>query len=200
MPFKSKFFRLVFSLLFSLVPTVFAAVPPLRVTVFDADANAIYKGTIRANATFATPTLRAGDYVVQFHGSESALKNNQYLLVVSAGTKKVIAVAVPGETLIAGGAAMKINVRPGLNITGQVAKEGAVASADSSKVRMINGRRYVWVGPELGSNHGGRWVADGLPPAGNVGVLSADEIRKKQDRGGEGSMLNGQRFERPRAF
>jgi hypothetical protein len=200
MRYKLKFFTLVFGLLFALRATIFAGVPSVEVTVFDASEKVVFKQPINADSAFATGNLRPGKYVVQFKSHSAALKNNQYLLVVSAGAKKVIATAVPGETLTDGGAAVKINVGAGLNITGQVAKELAPANADTSKSRMINGKRYVWVGPELGSNQAGHWVAEGSPPALNVGVLSADELRKKQDRGGEGSMLNGQRFEGGRHY
>ena len=55
------------------------------------------------------------------------MKRNRYLLVVSAGRKKVIAADVPGEKLLGGGAALKINVGLGLKIAGQVAKQSAVA-------------------------------------------------------------------------
>ena len=200
MPYTIRFLCLVFGLFPGLVAMVSATVPLLEVTVFDAGGKTVFRGPTSSNATFATQDLGPGNYVVQFNSRRAAVKNNQYLLVVSAGTKKVIAAAVPGETLVAGGAAVKISVGSGSKITGQVAKEAPVASADTSKVRVIDGKRYVWVRPELGSNRAGHWAAEGLPPVRNVIVLDPDEVRKKQDRGGEGSMLNGHRFERPRAF
>ena len=86
-----------------------------------------------------------------------ALKGNQYLVVVSAGKKKVIADAVPGEKFNSGGVAMRVKVGPGLNITGQVASQQSVVLAGSPNVRVINGQRYVWVTNVTGSHLGLCW-------------------------------------------
>ena len=59
----------------------------MDVTVFDANGKVAFKGPMSANATFATRNLHPGHYVVQFNSRRAAVKNNQYLLVVSAGTK-----------------------------------------------------------------------------------------------------------------
>lgn len=187
----NKFVRLAFSVLLGIAATAYGDVPSMDVTVFDASGKVAFKGPTSANATFATRNLHPGNYVVQFNTKSAAVKDNHYLLVVSAGRKKVIADTVPGEQFIAGGAAMKVNVGPGLRITGQVANEQAVARAGLSKYRVINGARYLWVSPELGSNLGGHWVEEGLAPGRNVIRWGTDEVRGKQDRAGEGSMLNG---------
>jgi hypothetical protein len=75
-----------------------------------------------------------------------------------------------------------------LRITGQIANEDT-ADQVASKYRMINGKRYAWVTAELGSNRGGHWVEEGSSPMGNVTVWTSDELRKRMDRGGEGSMF-----------
>ncbi len=161
---------------------------PTKVTVFDAGGKVAFKGPVSANATFATRNLPAGNYVVRFNAESAAVKGNHYLLVVSAGKKKVIAAAVPGDKLTGGGAAMKIAVGPSLKITGHVANEQAVARAGASNLRIIGGKRYVWVTTELGSNLG-HWVEEGSPPARNIIRLSSDDLRRRQDRSGEGSMI-----------
>ena len=163
--------------------------PFMDVTVFDATQKIVFKQAIQVNATFATGSLRAGKYVVQFNSKSAALRNAQYLAVVSAGKKKVIAAAVPGEKFMAGGAAMKIAVEAGTQITGQVATESVVTGRGGPTFRVVDGKRYLWVSARTGSNLAGQWVEETLAPARNVTVWSADEFQKKIDRAGEGSML-----------
>ena len=176
-----------FAVFLGIASTASASVPPMEVTVFDASGKVAFKGPISANATFATGNLHPGNYVVQLKTRSAAVKDNQFLFVVSAGKKKVIAAGVPGETFISGGAAMKVNVGPGLKITGKVAKEEAGNGV--SKYRVIDGKRYFWVIAETGSNRGGHWVEEGLAPAGNLNGVTSDDIRRRQDHAGEGSMI-----------
>jgi hypothetical protein len=186
---KLPFGLSVFALLLGLATTAYGRIPSMDVTVFDGIGKVAFKGPISANATFATRNLPPGNYVVQFNTKSAAVKENLYLLVVSAGKKKVIAAAVPGEKFTGGGVAMKIDVGRGSQITGQVAKEQAVAQVDEATSRVIDGQRYFWVTNELGSNLGGRWVAEGLAPAANINRVRTDDIRKWQDSAGEGSMI-----------
>lgn len=144
---------------------VASATPAMDVTVSKDDKTA-FKGTTSAKGTFSTGKLEPGTYVVQFNARNAAsVKGQQFAVVVSAGKKKVTADSVAGAKFVGGGIAMKVDVGNGLNITGQVASGSeAVAqsgSSGSAKVRIINGERYVWVGPETGSNIGGRWVEEG---------------------------------------
>jgi hypothetical protein len=169
--------------------TAYASVPPMEVTVFDASGKVAFKGPTSADATFATGNLQPGNYVVQLKTRSAAVKDNQFLFVVSAGKKKVIAASVPGKTFVSGGAAMKINVGPGLKITGQVAKEQTVAQGEGQNFRVIDGKRYFWVIAETGSNRGGHWVEEGLAPAGNLNGVTSDDIRRRQDHAGEGNMV-----------
>lgn len=185
----SRFVRWASALLLGIASAAYAAVPPMEVTVFDAGGHVAFKGPLSANASFATKTVPAGHYVVKLNTHSAAVKNNQYLLVVAAGKKKVIASAVPGEKFITGGVAMKVDAGSRLQITGQIANEQATADQGVSKYRVINGKRYVWVAAELGSNRGGHWVEEGSSSMGNVIVWSSDELQKRMDRGGEGSML-----------
>jgi hypothetical protein len=186
---KLSFVVSVFAVLLGLAITAYGGVPSLEVTVFAADGKVAFKGPMSANATFATRNLQPGNYVVQFNTKSTAVKDHQYLLVVSAGNKKVIAAAVPGAKFTSGGVAMKIDVGPGSKITGQVAKEQTVAQVDGATFRVIDGTRYFWVTNELGSNLGGRWVAEGLAPASNINSVRTDDVRKWLDKAGEGSMV-----------
>jgi len=158
----------------------------MEVTVLDASGKVEFKGATNADGTFATANLQPGHYVVQLNTKNAAAKRSQYLLVVSAGKKKVIATGIPGEIFMGGGAAVKVNVGPGLKITGQVADEKIVAGG--LNYRVVGGQRFVWVTAELGSNVGGRWVEEGLALARNITSLKTDSIKKFQEKGGEGSM------------
>jgi hypothetical protein len=101
----------------------YGGVPPLNVTVSDVGGKAAFKGVTNAAGTFATANLKPGDYVVQFNSTFGGMKGNRFAIVVSAGTKKVAAAAVPGEKFAGGGVALKVAVGAGLNITGQVVTE-----------------------------------------------------------------------------
>ncbi len=184
-----RFVRRAIVFLLGIASAAYAAVPPMEVTVFDASGHVAFSGPLSANASFATKNLPAGHYVVQLSTNSAAVKNNQYLLVVAAGRKKLTASAVPGEKFITGGAAIKVDVRSRLQITGQIANEQATGDQGLSRYRVINGKRYVWVTTELGSNRGGHWVEEGSAPMVNVIVWTSDELRKRMDRGGEGSMF-----------
>src|ERR1700682_695881 len=142
-----RFARIAF--FFIAISVVCGAVPALNVTVSDASGKAAFKGATNADGTFATTNLKPGNYVVQLNSTNSALKGNQYSVVISAGKKKVSASAVAGETFTVG-VAMKIDLGASVNITGQVAVE--------SKVAMKDGKKMVWLAPRIGSNLPGRWV------------------------------------------
>jgi hypothetical protein len=118
----------VVGLLGAAASVVSAAVPLINVTVADSSGKVAYKGATDGKGTFATGKLPPGGYVVQFN-SNSAPKGSKYVLVISAGKKKVMANAVEAEKFAAGGVAMKIEVAAGLNITGQVAAAGAQTSS-----------------------------------------------------------------------
>lgn len=179
------------ALLLSLASTVRGGIPALQATVFDADQKVAFQGPLGADGSFATRSLPPGRYVVQFKTKNTAAKNNLYLLVVSAGKKKVIAAAVPGHKFTAGGVAMRVDVGPSSRITAQVAQEDAMTGQGVSRYRVIDGRRYVWMNTQLGSNLRGRWVEERLAPAVNVVNVTMDNVRTVQDSAGEGSMLTG---------
>ena len=165
-------------------------VPAIKVIVSDASGKVAFKGVTQADATFATSSLPSGEYVVQFGATNDELKGNQYLLVVSAGKKKVIADAVAGEQFAGGGVAMKVQVGAGLRITGQVANEQSVIAKGYTKVRVVNGKRYVWVPARLGTNLGPHWELETLAPAHNLSYITNETMRKLQDHAFEGSMLD----------
>jgi len=171
---------ILLSLLLVVATTVYADLPSMKVIVSDETGNVAFKGTTRVDKSFTTGNLRPGNYVVQFNSKNATVEGNQYLLVVSAGNRKVTANDVTGEQFAGGGVAMRVKVASPLRMTGQVAR-----------TRLIDGRRFVWQTIETGSNLGGRWVEKGTAPARQLLRLSSYDLRKLQDKGGEGSMLNG---------
>jgi hypothetical protein len=189
---KSLLMGAVFALLPSLPLTAYGDVPSMDVTVFNSAGKVAFKGPIGSSATFATRNLAPGDYVVQFNTRSAAVKDNQYVLVVSAGKKKVIATGVAGEKFTRGGVAMRIPVGPDSHIIGQVAKEEATARGEGLKYRVIDGKRFVWVTASLGSHLGGHWESELLAPAGNVAVWRSEDLQKQMNRGGEGSMIENE--------
>jgi len=171
-----------------------ASLPAMDVTVSNPSGKLVYKGKVAANGTFSTGKLEPGNYVVEFNSKTPGPKGAQYAVVVSAGKKKVSADAVPGEKFAAGGVAMKVDVGPGLNLTGQVAAGAITAPGQSNaRVKIVNGKRYVWVGPETGSNMGGRWVEEGEAnvPGLNLQHAGAQGLQNMQDRGSQGSIPGG---------
>ncbi len=162
-------------LTFFVTSIVYGAVPPVNVTVSDAGGKAAFKGTTNANGVFATAKLTPGNYTVQLASQSADVKGKHYAIVVAAGKKKVSAGSVPGEKFARGGVALKVDVGPGLNITGQVAAEEKVSKS---------GKKMVWIPPMLGSNLPGRWVdADSAEAAASKarGNMSQDSVQKMQE-------------------
>ncbi len=189
--YNLKFATAACALLLGITSTVCAGIPPLEVTVFDASGKVGFKGVTNTNGVFETAKLQPGAYVVQFNTKSAATRGNQYLMVVSAGKKKVIATGVAGNKFNGGGVAMRVNVGSGLKITGQVASEQLieVTRQGDLQYRMIGGQPFVWVpAASVGSNQGGHWVEATLAPRQQVITLSRESFQRFQDRAGEGSM------------
>ena len=173
--------RAFITLLIASAAAAFGALPPLTVTVADSTGKAAYKGATNAAGTFATGTLKPGQYVVQFNAKAGDVKGGSYALVVSAGRKKVTADSVAGEKFAGGGVAMKIEVGNGLNITGQVTT-GLQTKLDA------NGKRMVWIPKKLGSNLAGHWVPEDSAEAkewktrGTVSTKSIQDLQAHQDQ------------------
>lgn len=163
-----------------------AAVPTMDVTVSNSSGKLLFKGKTDATGLFTTKSLAPGSYVVQFNSKSS--KGGPFAVVVAAGKKKVVANSVPASKFSKGGVAMRVEVSKAMSLTGQVAEAGQTTMASdegstkgNAKVKYINGKKYVWVQGELGSNLGGRWVDANSPEAQN-----------RQDLGGTKSLQDMQ--------
>lgn len=157
------------------------AAPGIDVTVATASGKLAYRGKTAANGTFSTGKLQPGNYIIQFNSNNGAMESGNYALVVSAGKKKVTAESVTGEKFGKGGVAMKVDVGPGLNITGQVAEANRIASLDPLRVKVVNGKKFYWA-KEVGSNLF-KWVEEGTPEAGNVIRSNQEGFQRMQDNG-----------------
>ena len=158
--------------------SAYAGVPAMSVTVSDSSGKAAYKGTTNSDGGFATTKLKPGSYVVQLNTKNPPAKNSRYAIVVSSGAKKVTANSVAGEKLAGGGVALKVDVGPGLNITGQVASEEGPVSK--------SGKKMVWIPPQTGSNRPGHWAEEGSAEAvaaQNAGSISTRDMQNRQMQG-----------------
>ena len=163
----------------------YAAVPQMTVLVSDSTGKATYKGATDASGTFATATLKPGNYVVQFNARRSAdVKGSNFALVVSAGKKKITADSVAGEKFAGGGVAMRIDLASGMSISGQVA-DAALVKVDE------NGKRLVWIPKKLGSNLPGHWAAENSADAKEAKTQTSYSRQNIQDRQNQGVSPGG---------
>ena len=171
---KNLIRNLVLSAALVVASVVFGAgVAPMDVTVSGPGGKVAYKGKTDANGAFSTPKLAPGNYTVQFNSP--GLKAGQYVVVVSAGKKKVSADSVVGDKFAKGGVAMKVDVGAGLNITGKVALAGGEVRPG-----------MVWIPKQPGSNLPAHWAAADSAEAKEArarGSLSADDLRNMQSKG-----------------
>jgi len=165
-----------------------AGAPAMNVIVSDANGKGAFRGRTNAEGVFSTGKLAPGNYVVQFNSSDAA-RNKQYLLVLSAGRKKVAADSVAGAKFGGSGVALRVSVGPATRIVGQVVTEEPVVSSENTNMKIILGRRYYWLASQTGSNLG-RWVEEGTKEANNLVRLDLVSLQRFQDRAGEGSMSN----------
>jgi hypothetical protein len=185
--------KIIHTILASLVvgSMAYATIPPLSVTVSDASGKAAYKGATDSKGTFATATLKPGNYVVEFNSRRSPdVKGNSFALVVSAGKKKVTADSVAGEKFAGGGVAMRIEVKAGLNIAGQVTN-ALMTKADK------NGEKLVWIPQKLGSNLPSHWANADSTEAREAQTQSSYSIKNLQDVQNRGASPRFGAFVRP---
>ncbi|MGZ5021520.1 MAG: T9SS type A sorting domain-containing protein [Chthoniobacterales bacterium] len=186
-----KTISLIFlGLFFVVAATVDAQIHSVGVTISDASGRLAYQGATNANGTFGTGNLQPGNYVVQFRTESGAIRGNQYLLVIAAGKKKVIADSVRGEQFNRGGVTMKLEVKGGSRITGQLIEERSVLVADQPDTKIVNGHRYRYVTADVGTHLGPHWEDETLGPRLNAVKLDLNYWQKVRDHQGEGSLLN----------
>jgi hypothetical protein len=169
----------------SVVALAAAAVPPINVIVRDPSGKTAYKGATDGKGVFASGTLKAGEYVVQFN-SKTAPKTSRYALIAAAGKEKVVANGIPGDKLVAG-VAVTIKVGPGLNLTAQVTSEDKNSAPIGA-----NGKLMVWIPKQIGSNLAAHWAESDSGEAKQVMTSSGYSLKNMQNKQNQGvSPLNG---------
>jgi carboxypeptidase family protein len=147
-----------------------AGVPGVDITVKQtAGGKTMKQVKTDAAGNFVVGTLPGGGYTLEFRAkNQPELKKKQVSITVKGAKKSGSLEHVKGEQLVAG-AALKLDVAPGANITGQI----------------TSGAKMVWIPPMLGSNQPGHWVEEDSAEAKQSktrGNLSRDSIQKLQEK------------------
>lgn len=94
---------------------------------------------------------------------------------------------------IAGAMALSACSTPETTTTTSTTKARKVNYASQANVKTINGKRYIWVPGQLGSNMSGHWVLEGSREAETLGVqqATAGTLAGWQGTSGEGQVPEG---------
>lgn len=151
---------------------VYANVGGVDVTVKQG-GKAVFKGKTDTSGSFNTGALQPGAYSVEFRAPGSMnLKGQKLAIAVTPGKGAPMQSSADGAHL-QGGVAMNVEVAKTGRLSGQVTQAGRVVEAKTpegmekvkANVKVINGKRHVWVPGPIGSNMGGRWVEEGSEAA-----------------------------------
>jgi len=188
---------LVFSLFFG-VSAAFGAPSFSGINVIvtpKAGGQVAYQGRTDANGQFATGPLARGAYTVEFRAKNGAsFKGTDLVLSVRAGKGGVNQSNLSGDKF-SSPVAMNVEVPKTAPLTGRITAATAAtaqletATSGNTKVKVMNGKRYVWVRGEIGSQIGGKWVLEEDAKADGKHVTrdSKEMLRKVQDLGSVGS-------------
>ena len=152
-----------------------ASVPGLDITV-KKDGKPVYRGKTDASGSFSTANMEPGAYSIELRSPKTLnLKGQQLAISVIAGKQKPRESKADGGHLQAG-VAMTVEVPRPAKLIGKVNSIGALAAQPTgpvpagyervkANVKVINGKRHVWVPAPIGSNMGGKWVEEGSEAA-----------------------------------
>ena len=162
-----------------------------------ANGTAVFNGKTDARGNFATPELAPGSYAVEFRSkAAAAMKGRDITIALNSGKGQTSETTAPADKFSTG-VAMAFEVKRPTKVTGQVGASTGAEAVGNTKgalvpgtLKIMNGKRYVWMPPELGSNIGGKWVPEGSPgaPRANVSRGNRDSLQRMQDMSGQGSM------------
>jgi hypothetical protein len=160
----------------SVAPATYSAtVPGLDVAVTQ-NGKPVYRGKTDDSGSFSTGALQPGAYNVEFRAPKSlSLRGQQLAISVSTGKGAPRTSNADGKHM-QGGVAMSVEVPKTAKLSGKVSAAAGVAADDSApapkgyekvkaNVKVINGKRHVWVPAPIGSNMGGKWVEEGTDEA-----------------------------------
>ena len=155
------------------------------------DGKTVSRARTDAGGKFATGNLEPGAYNVEFRGPSTAdLKGQQLSISVTAGKQPPRQAKASGKHL-SGGVAINVDVTKPSKLTGSITPGGAAVAENTkvpagyervkANVKVMNGKRHVWVPGPIGSNMGGRWVEEGSEAAA---------LSLSNRRGGDGEVLS----------
>src|SRR4051794_38279828 len=129
------------AMLVAFASVAWAGVAGVQVTVSDHAGKLVYRGRTDASGVFSTPGVASGDYVVQLNSNDASAERKDYAIFAAAGKHRVVADAIEGAKLRAGGVALRLKVAPGTPIMGQIVLGGVNALG----TKIVNGKRFVLV-------------------------------------------------------
>jgi len=174
-----------------------AALSGIDVTVKN-EGKTVARAKTDAAGKFATADLGAGSYNVEFRAPKGSDLKGQNLSISLAAGKDERRAEAKGEHLPAG-VALNMELPKTGKLSGQIrAGQGTVARANETgpagmekvkaNVKVINGKRHVWVPGPIGSNMGGRWAEEGSDAAAlstsNKKAGDGEVLRRIQDQSG----------------
>ena len=147
-----------------------AGIPGVEITVKQtAGGKTVKQLKTNAAGNFAVGVLPAGGYTLEFRAKNSPeLKKKQVSITVAGARKSGSLEHVDGAQLVAG-AALKLEVAHGANLTGQIS----------------SGPKMVWIPPSLESHRPGRWVeADSAEAKTSKtrGAMSKGTLQRMQEK------------------
>lgn len=184
---KTPLRNLVIAISMAAAGNVYANVGGVDVTV-KKGGKAVYKAKTDTTGSFNTGALEPGAYSVEFRAPGSMnLKGQKLAIAITPGKGAPMQSSADGAHL-QGGVAMNVDVAKTARLSGQVTQAGRVVEAKTpdgmekvkGNVKVINGKRHVWVPAPIGSNMGGRWVEEGTEGAA---------LSTSNKKGGDGAVL-----------
>lgn len=162
---------LVFLLFISAAAYAGAKMPGVEIVGKDkTSGRVVYQGKTDANGKFATGQLSPGAYTFEFRSN----RTNQ-MSVALVGPKRTVE-----QSSIPGGMAVHLVIGPDAKLSGEVRGEqiARAAAQSNAKMKIINGKRYVWLPAEVGSNLPGRWMLE----ADAAAAAAASKVQRAEGR------------------
>lgn len=168
--------NLIVAVALAAAPVAYGAnVAGLDVTV-KKDGKPVYKGKTDASGSFSTNNLEPGPYNVELRAPKSLSLHGQTVKIAVSTGKGAPTTSNSDGKHMQGGVAMTVEVQKPAKVSGQITSVAGVAAertgavpagyeAVKANVKVINGKRHVWVPAPIGSNMGGKWVEEGSEEA-----------------------------------
>ncbi|HYJ05354.1 MAG TPA: carboxypeptidase-like regulatory domain-containing protein [Chthoniobacterales bacterium] len=147
-----------------------AGVPGVEITVKQSTGSKTIKQVkTDASGNFVIGALPGGGYTLEFRAKNSPeLMKKQVSITVKGAKKSGSLEHVKGEQLVAG-AALKLEVASGANLTGQIS----------------SGPKMIWIPASLESHRSGRWVEEDSAEAKlskTRGAMSKQTLHRMQEK------------------